>query len=145
MTIPTRLEPSESRWLINTMNTQMKLISPSEASTRISVIQSLWNLHSSSIPIRQYGRRSPTSENRSSRAGWISITYIHNITTKRDINDRIFNKAVSNSLTNLASTRGASILRKITWVETLRSNHHFAKFLNEKRKHQELKRNVSKK
>jgi hypothetical protein len=30
-------------------------------------------------------------------------------------------------------------------VETLRSNHHFAKFLNEKRKHQELKRNVSKK
>jgi len=36
-------------------------------------------------------------------------------------------------------------MRKITWTETLRSNHHFAKFLNEKRKNQELKKSISKK
>ncbi|CAD8183465.1 unnamed protein product [Paramecium pentaurelia] len=54
------------------------------------------------------------------------------------VNEKLLMKAISETQTNLASMRRQDILQKLTWSETLRSNYHFAKYLDEKRKNLEL-------
>lgn len=54
------------------------------------------------------------------------------------VNEKILMKAISETQTNLGQMRKNDVLWRLTWSETLRSNYHFAKYLNEKRKNQEL-------
>ncbi|CAD8045495.1 unnamed protein product [Paramecium sonneborni] len=54
------------------------------------------------------------------------------------VNEKLLMKSLSETQTNLPSMRRSDVLQKLTWSETLRSNYHFAKYLDQKRKNVEL-------